>query len=149
MHALFLQKSDNTYAWYVFIKCKYTINLNFFQQDMFCSGSYHLPKYNTLMIIVPWVIAQGPTLVFLKCRADLPLWSIVNHFSKGVIALPFVWDVEWLKNVWKRCIIPTDSWYRSLQVQETFFLQRRKQMVNFKMYFYPDMKYFNLKYNCI
>jgi hypothetical protein len=60
--------------------------------------------------------------------AYLPVWSIVDHFPKGVITLPFVWDVKWLKNVRKRSVISTYSGNRSLKVQKTFFLQRKMQM---------------------
>ena len=87
------------------------------------------------MTVVPWLTGhqcKGPSLAFSKSRADLPPWSIVDHFAKGIIAFPFVWDIERLKNVREWRVIPTNSGYRSFKVQETFFLQRRIQMVNFK-----------------
>lgn len=96
-----------------FLLNKNIINLIFFQKPTFCSESCHLPKYNSLMTAIPWITTahycQGYTLAFSKCNADSPIRSIVDHFSKGIIALPFVWDVEWLKNVRKRCVIPTYS----------------------------------------
>lgn len=109
-----------------------------------------------MMAIVPWATehyCQGHMLAFSKCRANLPVWSIIDHLSKGIIAFPLVWDVEWLKNMRKGCVIPTYSGYRSLQVQEAFFLQISIQVVNFKkisfFFLLQEMKHSNLKYNYI
>lgn len=51
MQASVLEKSNNTHAYYVSIKCKYTMNL--ILKSTFCSGTCHLPKHNTMMAIVP------------------------------------------------------------------------------------------------
>lgn len=47
---------------------------------------------------------------------------VVAHPLDCIEALPLVWDVEGLKDVWERGVVTTDPSYRSLQVKEALLL---------------------------
>lgn len=52
---------------------------------------------------------------------------VVDHPLDCIEALPLVWDVEGLKDVWEGGVVPADPGYRSLQVKEALLLQRGKE----------------------
>lgn len=76
---------------------------------LWTGGSFLALGLGMRPLLVPHLFRASSVLPHPQLELEAALLSIVDHFSKGVIALPFVWDVEWLKNVRKRCIIPTDS----------------------------------------
>lgn len=53
--------------------------------------------------------------------------SVVDHPLDCIEALPLVWDVEGLKDMWEGRIVTTDPHDGSLQVEEALLLQQRSE----------------------
>ena len=63
--------------------------------------------------------------VFLKTWGDgkLPQYLGIHEFFHSTETTPFVWQIEWLKNMWERSVKTTHPLHRRFKVKEALILQ--------------------------